>query len=335
MRRALLFVVVLGLLIGGAVWWERDNFLAPGPSATGAVVLIEPGDHASVIAQKLQEAGVVENATLFNLGLRLRGQQSALKAGEYWFPAHVSMASAAGIMIGGKSILHKLTAAEGLTSNMIYDLVRANRVLTGDPGPVPQEGSLLPETYLFTRGMTRAHLLSLMHQAQVKFLNAHWAQRASNLPYTTPQQVLVLASIVEKETALASERRHVASVFVNRLRLGMKLESDPTIIYGITQGYPLGRRIYQSEITARTPYNTYVIAGLPPAPICNPGKDSILAVLNPANSNDLYFVANGTGGHAFAATLDEQNRNVARWRAIHNPPPPARGPKPSPKRHRR
>ncbi len=334
MRRVLLFVIVLALLIGGAIWWERNNFFAAGPSAEGAVVLIEPGDHASIIAEKLERAGIIQNAALFNLGLRIRNQQSALKAGEYWFPPHVSMASAAGIMISGKSILHKLTAAEGLTSAMIYDLVRTNAVLTGDPGAVPPEGSLLPETYLFTRGMTRAHLLSLMHQAQAKFLKAHWGERAANLPYTTPEQALILASIVEKETALPSERRHIASVFVNRLRLGMKLESDPTIIYGITQGYPLGRRIYQSEITAPTPYNTYVIAGLPPTPICNPGKDSILAVLNPSNSNDLYFVADGTGGHAFAATLADQNRNVARWRAIHNPRPPAK-PKPERPRHKR
>jgi len=331
MRRILLFVVVLALLIAAAAWWERANFFAPGPSEKGTVVLIAPGDHTSVIAEKLQKAGVIANAALFAAGLRIRGQQTLLKAGEFWFPPHVSMAGAAGIMIAGKSILHKLTAAEGLTSNMIYELVRANGVLTGDPGPVPAEGSLLPETYLFTRGMTRAQILSLMHRAQVEFLDAHWADRAPNLPYTTRRQALILASIVEKETALPAERRHIASVFVNRLRLGMRLESDPTIIYGITQGYPLGRRIYQSEITAPTPYNTYVIAGLPPTPICNPGKDSILAVLNPSNSKDLYFVADGTGGHVFAATLADQNRNVARWRAIHNPPPP---PKPAPKRHK-
>lgn len=319
MRRFLLLVLVLALLGAGAVWWERYNFFQPGPSEKGAVVLIEPGDHAAIIADKLQQAGVIQNAQLFNIGLRTRNQQTLLKAGEYWFPAHVSMASAAGILIGGKSIEHKLTAAEGLTSNMIYDIVQHNPVLVGPmPKIIPPEGSLLPETYLFTRGMTRAHLLAIMHGDQGKFMAAHWAERTANLPYTTRAQALILASIVEKETALAEERRHIAAVFVNRLRQGTKLESDPTIIYFLTGGYPIGRRILESELTENEPYNTYVITGLPPTPISNPGKDSILAVLNPAASNDLFFVANGKGGHVFAATLEEHNRNVAHWRQIHS-----------------
>jgi UPF0755 protein len=191
-------------------------------------------------------------------------------------------------------------------------------VLVGAAGAVPEEGSLLPETYLFTRGMTRTQLLNKMHEAQKELMDANWPARIGNLPIKTPREAIILASIVEKETGIPEERRHIAAVFENRLRLGMKLQSDPTIIYGITKGYPIGRRIRQSEITGATPYNTYVIPGLPAGPICNPGKDAILAVLNPEASDDLYFVANGTGGHVFSATMAEHEKNVANWRKIHD-----------------
>jgi UPF0755 protein len=186
----------------------------------------------------------------------------------------------------------------------------------GDAGPLPAEGALLPETYLFTRGATRGEIVAKMQRAQQELLDELWPNRAPNLPVKSKEEAVILASIVEKETAIPAERPHIASVFVNRLRLGMKLQSDPTIIYGITKGYPLGRRIRQSEIAKPTPYNTYAIAGLPSQPICNPGKDSIAAVLNPADTNDLYFVADGTGGHVFAATANEQVKNVAKWRKI-------------------
>jgi UPF0755 protein len=201
--------------------------------------------------------------------------------------------------------------------------VAADSVLVGDAGPEPAEGALLPETYLFTRGTTRRELLARMEKAETKFLAQQWAARADGLPFATPEQAVVMASIVEKETALPEERRHVAAVFLNRLKTGMKLQSDPTIIYGISKGYPLGRPIYESEIAGATPYNTYVIAGLPPAPICNPGKDSLAAVLRPEDSNDLYFVANGKGGHVFAATEAEHLHNVAIWRAIERGMDPA------------
>jgi UPF0755 protein len=226
------------------------------------------------------------------------------------------MADIMDILVAGHSMEHKLTVAEGLTSKMAVDLVKGDPVLVGDAGLVPPEGALLPETYLFTRGTTRGELVAKMQDAQRKLLDELWAKRAANLPVKTKEEAVILASIVEKETALAAERPHIASVFVNRLKLGMRLQSDPTIIYGITKGYPLGRRIRQSEIARATPYNTYVIAGLPPQPICNPGKDSIAAVLNPADTKDLFFVANGTGGHVFAATGAEQAANVAKWRKI-------------------
>lgn len=318
MLRFLAALVVLALIAGGAWYWERQNWDAPGPSPAYKVVMVNPGDHVATIAEKLQHAGVIANANLFRVGLRLRNQQTGLKAGEYGFPAHVSLDSVTAILVSGKSIEHKITAAEGLTSQMIYDLVKADPVLVGDPGPVPPEGSLLPETYLFTRGETRRAILKKMHDAQEELLTAQWPARVGNLPVTTPEQAIILASIVEKETGIPEERRHIAAVFENRLRIGMKLQSDPTIIYGITKGYPIGRRIRQSEIDAQTPYNTYVIPGLPAGPICNPGKDAIMAVLNPEGSDDLYFVANGTGGHVFSATMAEHEKNVANWRKIHD-----------------
>jgi UPF0755 protein len=225
------------------------------------------------------------------------------------------MKQIADLLVSGKGIQHKLTAAEGLTSNMIWKLVRNDKTLTGDAGPEPEEGTLLPETYLFTRGETRAHMLARMRAAQEKFLAAQWSVRKADLPFKTAREAVILASLVEKETSLPEERRHIASVFVNRLKVGMKLQTDPTIIYGITRGYPLGRGIRQSEIEAATPYNTYVIGSLPPGPICNPGKDAIAAVLNPEETDDLFFVASGTGGHVFSNTMAAHLRNVAAWRA--------------------
>ena len=322
MARFLAAILVLIIALGGAFVFERVNFTAPGPAApagaASTVVLVAPGERLLAISQKLESAGAVRNGLLFALGVRLRGEGAELKAGEYAIPSRASMDDVAAILIAGKSIEHKVTAAEGLTSQMIYALVNSDPVLVGDAGPVPPEGSLLPETYLYTRGATRSEMVARMHEAQQKVADQAWMTRVPNLPFRTPEDALILASIVEKETSIPAERRHVAAVFINRLRLGMKLQSDPTIIYGISKGYPLGRGIRQSEIGAATPYNTYVIGGLPPTPICNPGKDSIEAVLNPQASQDLYFVADGSGGHVFASSVAEHERNVARWRQIEN-----------------
>jgi UPF0755 protein len=314
--RFLAFLIFLAALAAGAWYWEQWNFQAPGLSPSYKVVMVAPGDHLGAVAKHLANEGVVANGDLFRLGVRIRGLQGQVKAGEYGFPARASMADVADILISGKSILHKLTAAEGLTSRMIFDIVRADPVLVGDAGAVPDEGTLLPETYLFTRGTTRAEMIARMRRAQDKALAQLWDARAADVPVKSMGDAVVLASIVEKETAIPEERRHVAAVFANRLRLGMKLQSDPTIIYDITEGYPLGRGIRESELVRASPHNTYAIAGLPPTPICNPGRDSIAAVLNPAGSNDLYFVANGKGGHVFSATVSEQNRNVSEWRRI-------------------
>jgi UPF0755 protein len=319
MQRFLIALLLVVIIVAGAFEWMAAKFSGPGPAAhkgSETVVLIPAHLGLSGIAQKLSDADVVAQPLIFQLGVRLRGMTGTLKAGEYAIPSRASMYDIMAILIAGKSIQHKVTAAEGLTSDMIYKLVQADPVLTGDAGAEPDEGTLLPETYLYTRGTTRAQILARMRAAQAKLLAELWPQRAQNLPIKTQQQALILASVVEKETALPEERRHIAAVFENRLNLGMKLQSDPTIIYGITKGYPLGRRIKESEIAAVTPYNTYVIPGLPATPICNPGKDSIAAVLNPETSKDLYFVANGTGGHTFSADVADQNKNVALWRKI-------------------
>ncbi len=316
MRRVILLLIVV-LAIFGALVWERANFVAPGPAAAKGeetVVLVPPGEGVAAIADELAKAHVIDNAELFKWGVRFRRIAGRLKAGEYAIPSRASMADVAAILIAGKSIEHKLTVAEGLTSQMAYDLVKADPVPTGDAGPVPLEGTLLPETYLFTRGATRAELIARMMKAEDDLLVNLWAGRDKDLPLKTPFDAVILASIVEKETAIPAERRHIAAVFENRLKLGMKLQSDPTIIYGLTRGYPLGRGIRQSEIAKPTAYNTYIIAGLPPGPICNPGRDSLYAVLHPEISNDLYFVADGGGGHVFAATIAEHQKNVTRWR---------------------
>ena len=319
MRRFLIAIVILVLLAGSAFFAEQFIFFVPGPEAAhgrATVVWIKPGEGSAGIARDLQNAGVVRNAALFRLSVRLRGKLAALKAGEYAFPSSASMADVMGILIEGKSIQHRITAAEGLTSQMIFDIVAKNPVLTGSAGAVPAEGSLLPETYLFVRGNTRKQILARMARAQQRLLAKLWPSRVPDLPFKSQEEAITLASIVEKETAIPEERRHIAAVFINRLKQGMKLQSDPTVIYGISKGYPLGRGIRESELAAATPYNTYVIAALPPTPICNPGKASISAVLQPETSNDLYFVANGTGGHVFTSSITEHEKNVARWRQI-------------------
>lgn len=309
----------LALIVAGAFAWESYNFWQPGPAAANGapetVVLIKPGVGLRGISAALKEAGAIDNPDLFQVGVRLRRTTEKLKAGEYAIPSRASMHDVMDILIAGKSIQHKITVAEGLTSEMIAKLINKDPVLTGDPVAIPPEGTLLPETYLFMRGDTRAEILDRMKKAQARLVAKLWPRRDKNLPYTTIEQALTLASIVEKETSLPEERRHIAAVFVNRLRMGMKLQSDPTIIYTITRGYPLGRGIRASELARVTPYNTYAIQGLPPTPICNPGADAIAAVLNPGDTKDLYFVASGTGGHYFSATIADQEKHVAELRA--------------------
>ena len=319
MKKLLAILVILAVIAAGVVEWAIAVWDAPGlPAADGkeTIILIAPGTRTHAVARLLEDKGLIKSGLMFEANLRARHLADKIKAGEYVIPTRTSMAGIAGLLVEGKSLQHKFTAAEGLTSEMIWKLAQADAALMGDPGPVPAEGSLLPETYLFTHGESRAALLDKMAKAQKDFLEQQWSRRADDLPFRTMREAVILASIVEKETSLPQERRHIAAVFVNRLKIGMRLQTDPTVIYGLTRGYSLGRGIRQSELEHPTPYNTYLIAGLPPGPICNPGKDSIAAVLDPQVSDDLFFVATGRGGHVFAATISQQARNVAAYRAF-------------------
>lgn len=310
----LLLLATIAVATGGYFAWREAT--RAGPLAADAVILLEPGASVADIAQQLQEAGAINYPELFRVAARLRGDASRLKAGEYLIKSGSSVIDILDLLVEGKSILHYLTAPEGRTTAQILKLVLADDALAGDLTLAPGEGELLPETYAFTRGRTRDELVRDMTKAQDAVIDRLWQNRANDLPFATPDEAIILASIVEKETGVAAERPLIAAVFINRLNKRMRLQSDPTIIYGITGGEPLGRGLRVSEINAPTPYNTYVIFGLPPTPIANPGRAAIEAVLNPADSDALYFVADGAGGHVFATTLDEHNRNVAQWRRI-------------------
>ena len=311
--RGLLLLCTLAALgvLGGAGWL----YAGPGPDAkAGATtVVLEKGSGVARIADRLAAARVIRSKAFFMLAAKLGG--GTLKAGEYAVPARASMARILSDLRAGRVVRHMITIPEGWTSEMAAEVVARSPVLTGAAVP-PPEGTLLPETYEVRRGEPREAVLARMRQAQDKLMAGLWPSRQAGLPFTTPQEALALASIVEKETAVAAERPRVAAVYVNRLRTGMRLESDPTTIYGISRGRPLGRGITRLELAAATPYNTYQTAGLPPTPIANPGRASIEAVLNPPKTDELFFVADGEGGHAFAASFAEHQKNVARWREI-------------------
>jgi UPF0755 protein len=268
------------------------------------------------IARQLQQAGVIRQPYLF-AAVALTGRyrhKPGLKAGEYAFTPHESLQDVMGQMRAGRVVIHKLTIPEGLTIKEIAAVVANEPDLSGEIGPLPDEGTLWPETYDFSRADSRAGLIQRMHAAAEKELQSAWQTRAPNLPLKSPHEALVLASIVEKETGSAGERPKVAAVFYNRLKAGMKLQSDSTIIYVLSHGQGvLDRPLGHSDLSLESPYNTYAINGLPPGPICNPGKASLMAVMQPDTGPELYFVATGTGGHAFAATLDQHNRNVAQY----------------------
>ena len=307
-------ILVAAAVVGGAIW-EPRYFVAPGPAPARTVVVINPHSGLLAIAERLSRAGVVRSGILFQAGVMLRGKSAQLKAGEYGFPAHASEATVMDMILTHKVVEHRITIPEGFTSDMAVALLDGEHALSGK-APVIAEGTLLPETYLFELGMSRAQILQRMHKAQTEFVEKLWPMRRSGLPFQTVDDALKLASIVEKETKIPAERPHVAAVYINRLRNRMKLEADPTIIYGLTKGVPLGHGITQVELQTPNPYSTYQIDGLPPTPICNPGRDSIAAVLKPADSADLYFVADGTGGHVFARTKAEHEQNVARWHLL-------------------
>ncbi len=307
MIAALLAVMALG---GLQFMWRSG-----GPSGDVVSVQIARGASLASAARQLEDAGVVKSAARFRLLARLFGSPDPIKAGEFAFPAAVSARDLLDILQHAAPVQHLLTIPEGMPSILVHEKLMAEPLLKGTV-PVPDEGTILPDSYAFERGESRAAVLKRMQDAMTQTLNALWKERKDRSVVQTPAEAIILASIVEKETGKPSERRTVAGVYSNRLRIGMKLDADPTVIYPITKGKPLGRRIRQSELRADNGYNTYVRPGLPNGPIANPGRDSIAAVLNPDKTKALFFVADGTGGHVFAETLAEHNANVVKWRAL-------------------
>lgn len=323
-RRSGLFVGLLtasatfSVFLIAALIWGWSVYYAPGPAARAGdttIVTLPSGSGVPAIAATLKESGVIRSIDMFKAAAALTGADRRLRAGEYEVPDRASLRSVLKLLTDGRVVRHVVTVPEGWSSAQVVDILNRQSVLTGTVD-VPAEGSLWPETYEVARGETRAAVVARMQRAMTENLAELWAARGPGTVVRSPEEAVILASVVEKETGVAAERPRVAAVFSNRIRLGMRLESDPTIIYGITKGRPLGRGIRQSELAADTGYNTYLISGLPPTPIANPGRDAIAAVLNPPRSEDLFFVADGTGGHVFARTFDEHLVNVARWREV-------------------
>ena len=310
-------LIVISVAVGAALFFGKQRFDAAGPLADEKVVNIPRGLGIRDIADVLQREGVIDQPYIFMGGVIALKARGELKYGEYQFSKHASVADVVDTIIEGKVVQHAFTVPEGLTSEQIVARLLENTALTGQIKEIPREGTLLPETYRFTRGMTREQIIQRMQQAHRRVLQDVWEHRMPDLPVKTPEQLVTLASIVEKETGRPDERTRVAAVFVNRLKTKMRLQSDPTIIYGLTGGKgSLGRPIQKNEIEQPTPYNTYVIDGLPPGPIANPGRASLEAAANPARTKEIYFVADGSGGHLFSDNYTEHQKNVARLRGL-------------------
>lgn len=313
-------MVIVTLAIGGTVYYALSTFSEKGPLTVNSNFVVKPGWGVGAIAQGLERDGIINDARIFQYVTKVYLKDGGtLKAGEYEIKAGSSMKEIMDLLESGKSILYSITLPEGLTVKQIFDKLRADDVLEGNlPQTLPPEGSLHPDTYKFTRGTKRADIVAQMEAAEKKLVDDVWAKRNPDLPLKDKKELVTLSSIVEKETGKPDERSVVASVFLNRLDKRMRLQSDPTVIYGIFggEGKPSDRPIYQSDLSKKTPYNTYVIDGLPPTPICNPGRAALEAVANPSKTNYLYFVADGSGGHVFSATLKEHNDNVAKWRKL-------------------
>ncbi len=312
--------VAVCVIAVAAFFYAMSAYQNPGPLATNTNFVVRTGAGLAEIAGSLERNGIITDARIFRhvTSTYLRDGES-LKAGEYEIKAGASMKEIMDLLKSGKSILYSVSMPEGLTVKQMFKRLADDPVLEGElPAELPQEGSLRPDTYKYSRGTKRSEIVSQMAAAQQKLVDQIWEKRDPDLPIKTKEEFVTLASIVEKETGKDDERAHVASVFINRLTKGMRLQSDPTIVYGLFggDGKPSDRPIYQSDLKKETPYNTYVIKGLPPGPIANPGRAALEAVAHPWKTKDLYFVADGTGGHVFAATLEEHNANVRAWRKI-------------------
>jgi UPF0755 protein len=307
--------IVIAALGGAGVWLYRDAQV-PGPLAEARTLVVPAHSGVAAIAELLAQQGVIRHRLAFEAVARLSGRGTALKAGEYEFPAGASPIQTLDILAGGKTVQHKVTIPEGLTSAEVIALVRAAPALDGDPGPVPADGELLPDTYVYSYGESRKELIERMQRGMTHLIAQLWSERRPDLPLASPEEAVVLASIVEKETARAEERAHVAGVFVNRLRLGMRLQADPTVLFALGDdgANKIDRPLSHADLAVDSPYNTYIVKGLPPAPIANPGRSSVRAAVRPERTEDLYFVADGSGGHIFAKTLVEQTRNIAQYR---------------------
>ena len=315
MRKVGCIGLLLGL-IGIAVFaWIAHDWAGSGPADKPVAVVVPEGASLARAANALERAGAIRSASRFRLYARLFGDGGAIKAGEYAIPEQASASDVLTLLQEGKVRQRLVPVPEGYPSVLVHDALMRADGLTGDV-PVPAEGSVLPDSYAYQKGDTRAAVVARMQKAMKDYLAQAWADRKPGIAVKTPQEAIILASIVEKETGKPSERRMVAAVYGNRLRVGMPLQADPTVIYPITKGRPLGRRILRSELQAKNGYNTYASPGLPLGPIANPGRASIDAVLDPAQTQALYFVADGTGGHVFADTLDQHNANVRKWYAI-------------------
>ncbi|MGE3364102.1 MAG: endolytic transglycosylase MltG [Rhizobiaceae bacterium] len=316
----LMSLIVFVVLGAGVIFFVgKRSFEAPGPSSADTTFVVRPNSGVQAISTDLEDRGLISSAWIFSRGVAAYGNAGALKAGEYEVKAGASMHDIMDVLESGKSLMYSITIPEGLTVDQAWQRVAEMKELSGDmPQAIPDEGTLAADTQRFTRGTPRQQIIDKMLADQKKLVASIWETRTADLPLADINEFVTLASIVEKETGIAAERPQVAAVFINRLNKGMRLQSDPTIIYGLFggKGKPADRPIYQSDIKKQTPYNTYVIDGLPPTPIANPGRAALEAVANPAKTNDLYFVADGTGGHVFAATLEDHNKNVAKWRAL-------------------
>ena len=310
------FALLGGLLIGVAIGaWILIGWTSAGPAKATTAVVVPQGASLARAARELEKAGVLGSAERFRFQARLFGGSKPIRAGEYAMPAGASPADLLKLLQSGRTLQRFVIVPEGMPSIMVRERLMRAPFLTGS-APVPEEGSVLPDSYSYQRGESRAAVLKRMQDAMDKAFVALWAKRKPGIPVSNRHETITLASIVEKETGKASERRMVAGVYSNRLKVGMPLQADPTVIYPVTRGKPLGRRILRSELNANNGYNTYRMAGLPLGPIANPGRESIAAVLDPEPTKALYFVADGTGGHVFANTLAEHNANVRKWYAI-------------------